>query len=261
MISFFPSRQVALEIFSFSIHWYGLLYLLSFLIAWWLTPRLFHYRNLQISTEDFSSILSAAILGVIIGGRLGYVLLYSPQYFLQNPAEIIAVWNGGMASHGGFLGVAIGLFVVLRKKNVPFLAFTDVATVSIALGLALGRFGNFINQELVGIATDLQWGMLSVGDDTVRHPVQFYALFKNVCIASVCLFHLRHSRYVGTTSGLFLVLYAILRWIVEEFREQPFGFVEILGVELSRGQLLTIPLFFMGLVVLTLCYRKKQSVS
>src|SRR5262245_54348329 len=113
MISFFPSREVALSIGSFSLHWYGLLYFAAFVVAWYLLPRLQKYRGLNLSSDEWSSILSWAVVGVIVGGRLGFVLFYEPSYYLSHPLEIFAVWKGGMASHGGFIGVALAMFWAL----------------------------------------------------------------------------------------------------------------------------------------------------
>lgn len=253
----FPSRQVAIEVFGFAIHWYGLLYLLGFLVAYTLIKRLQRYRALALSNDDVSSVLSWAVVGVILGGRLGYVLFYEPMYFLQNPAEIIAVWHGGMASHGGFIGAGLALWYILWKKHIPLLSFLDIATVPVALGLFFGRFGNFINWELYGTVTNVPWAMAIPGVEGLRHPTFFYAMIKNACIAMVCFSALRSARVQeGMPFALFLLLYGLLRFTVEFYREQPHGFTEIAGVSLSRGQVLTIPLILAG-AILVLWLRRK----
>lgn len=246
MIHFFPTREVALSIGGFGIHWYGLLYFAAFIVAWFLLPRLQKFRDLSLSAEQWSSILSWAVIGVIVGGRLGYVLFYQPGYFLTHPLDIFAVWNGGMSSHGGFIGVSLALLWALRERKNELLKIGDVVVIPIAIGLALGRFGNFINQELYGTVTTLPWGIEIPGIEGLRHPTQIYAIIKDLFIAAVCFVHLRRRPFrAGETLAIFLMLYGVLRFIVEIFREQS-GM--IFGV-LSEGQVLTVPVFVVGVVL------------
>ncbi len=244
MIAFFPSRAIALSIGSFSIHWYGLLYLTAFLLAYVLLPHLQKYRNLTLTRDDWAALLSWAIGGVIIGGRLGYVLFYEPAYFLQHPQQIIAVWNGGMASHGGFIGVVCAVLWICHRRRLPLFSIADTVVVPAALGLACGRIGNYINLELYGTVTTLPWGMTIPGVEGLRHPTQIYAVLKDMLIAVLCLIHLHRVREQphGRTFALFLMLYAILRFTVEYFREQPYGYL----FGLSFGQLYTLPVFIAG---------------
>ena len=247
MIAFFPSRTVALELFGFSVHWYGLLYLAGFLLAWALLPKLQKYRQLSLSADDWSGLLSAAVLGVIVGGRLGFVLFYEPAYFVAHPIEIFQVWHGGMSSHGGFLGVTVALLIALRKKTIDDkLRLADVVVTPIALGLMLGRLGNYINQELYGTVTTLPWGIIVPGEEGLRHPTQLYAMAKDLLIAALCFLHVRRvqARH-GETLALFLMLYGTLRFVVEHFRVQDYD----LWLGLTRGQLLTLPIFLAGLAV------------
>ncbi|MAE68575.1 MAG: prolipoprotein diacylglyceryl transferase [Candidatus Peribacteraceae bacterium] len=244
-----PSRQVAIEILGFSVHWYGLLYLIAFLLAYHLTFRLQHLRSLTLEKEDVSALLSWAVGGVIVGGRMGYVLFYEYAYFSQHATEVLFVWNGGMSSHGGFIGVAIALGIALKKRGVPLLPFLDVITVPIALGLACGRLGNFINWELYGTVTDVSWAMAIPGVEGLRHPTFFYALAKNLLIAAVCYRHLKLSYpRPGETFAIFLLLYGVLRFVVEYFREQPYGWFDIGVASLTRGQILTLPLIAVGCI-------------
>lgn len=244
MFSLFPSRQVALELFGFSIHWYGIMYLLAFLLAWFFLPRLQRFRDLQWTKEEWSSALSWAVIGVLVGGRLGFVLFYRPDMFLK-PLEIFQVWHGGMSSHGGFLGVLLALLWILRGKRGEFWKVADVITVPVAVGLALGRMGNFINQELYGSPTNLPWGIRVPGESSPVHPTQLYAVAKDLFIAGACFLHLRSFRTPGRTAALFLMLYGVLRFVVEHFRVQDYD--GLLG--LTRGQLLTIPIFLVGIVI------------
>lgn len=246
MIEFFPSRQVVLEIAGFGIHWYGLLYFAGFLIGWWLLPRLQRYRNLQLTPEEWSSVLSWAVLGVILGGRLGYVLFYNPWHYVANPLEILMVWKGGMSSHGGFIGVTLALLWALRHRTADILKIADVVVVPVAIGLALGRLGNFINLELYGTVTTLPWGIEIPGVEGLRHPTQVYAIFKDLLIAGLCFTYLKKQPFTaGRTLALFLMLYGVLRFVVEHFREQNGIFIG----PFSEGQLLTIPLFIAGVIL------------
>lgn len=249
VIALFPSRTIALELFGFAIHWYGILYLCAFLLAFVLLPRLQHFRRLSLSLDDWSAVLTACILGVLIGGRLGYVLLYEPLYFFRHPLQIFAVWNGGMSSHGGFIGVGIVLLSITRRRHIPLLPLLDVLVIPTAIGLALGRIGNLINGELFGTLTALPWGVHVPDVPGVRHPVQIYAVMKDLFIALVCVLHLRRDQMppYGQTFALFLMLYAVLRFLAEYVRAQQYPVWEIAGIAFSRGQLLTIPLLLFGI--------------
>ena len=249
-LAFFPARRVAVEILGFPIYWYGLLYLAAFLLASYLLPRLQRLRKLALTGKEWSDILTWAVVGVLAGGRVGYVLFYRLGDFLHNPLVLFDVRSGGMASHGGFLGVTLALLWVLRKR--PWsekLAIADVAVVPVAIGLACGRLGNFINQELYGTVTTLPWGMHFPGAEGLRHPTQLYAIAKDLLIASTCFAYLRRTRQSfvpGRAMALFLLLYGVLRFLVEIVRDQT-------GVAtygpLSEGQLLTIPVFLAGAAI------------
>ncbi len=249
MFALFPSRTVALTLFGFDVHWYGILYFVSFMIAWRLLPRLQMKRGLALWKEDWESILGASVLGVIIGGRLGYVFFYAPWYFLHHPLEIFAVWHGGMASHGGFIGVAIAILWICRwRKADEILRIGDVATVPIAIGLGLGRIGNFINQELYGTVTNLPWGMSFPGAEGLRHPIQLYDFAIELIIAFICYIALAKMKtYPGRVLALFIILYSVARFVLEFIREQYGQVVTIGSLSLSEGQLLTIPLLIIGL--------------
>jgi phosphatidylglycerol:prolipoprotein diacylglycerol transferase len=257
--------MVAIELFGFGIHWYGLLYLCGFLLAWWMLPRLQGLRALALTRDDWATILTAGVVGVLVGGRLGYVLFYAPGHYFLHPLEVFAVWNGGMASHGGFLGVTLALLWVLRHRTVDqVLAIGDLVVVPVAIGLALGRFGNFINQELYGTVTTLPWGMSIPGVVGLRHPTQIYAVIKDLFIAGVCFVHLRATSQVsnrktvpGQTAALFLMLYGVLRFLLEFLRAQESAPID-LGIAFSRGQLLTLPVFIAGVLLWVGAAKRKQ---
>ncbi len=250
MVELFPARNVAVIIAGFPIYWYGILYLLAFVAAAVLLPRLQHLRTLRLSKGEWSDILTWAVVGVLLGGRFGYVLFYRFSDFLGNPFILFDVRSGGMASHGGFIGVALALLWVMRKRAWDEkLSIADVAVVPVAIGLAFGRFGNFLNQELYGTVTTLPWGMRFDGVQGLRHPTQFYAMAKDAVIALSCFAYIRSTKdsfVPGRSLALFLMLYGVLRFIVEIFRDQT-G-VAMYG-PLSEGQVLTIPVLLAGLVL------------
>ncbi len=248
MLNFFPTRTIALQLGGYAVHWYGVLYVLAFLIGFLLLPRLQKRCGLVLSTDDQLFIVVAAMLGVIVGGRLGYVLFYEPSYFVQHPGEIFQIWRGGMSSHGGFIGVAAALYVISRLLKVRFWQLTDLVVVPVAIGLALGRLGNFINQELHGTITNLPWGMSFPGVPGRRHPVQLYAAAKDVLIAAVCFLWLQKQRPYrpGEVTSLFLLLYGALRFLLEFVRAQEYPPISFGAVILTRGQFLTLPLLLIG---------------
>jgi phosphatidylglycerol:prolipoprotein diacylglycerol transferase len=252
MIALFPTRTVALQIAGFSVHWYGIMYVLAFIIAAVLLPILQKERGLKFSREQWLDIVSWGVLGVLLGGRLGFVFFYEPSYFIAAPWKIIAVWEGGMSSHGGFLGVGIALLLLCWKKKYDLLAILDVVVVPAAIGLALGRLGNFINQELYGTVTTLPWSIAIPGVSGLRHPTQFYELCTDLLVALCCFLSLPRPLFrfsYGRTFALFLMLYAIARFCIEYFREQQYALFILGPLCLTRGQLLTIPLLLFGVAI------------
>lgn len=253
MFLLFPSRTVAFEVFGFAVHWYGLLYLASFLLAYLLIPRLQKHRGLRLTSDDWSRVVSWTVVGVLVGGRLGYVFFYQPGYYLAHPLEIFAVWNGGMASHGGFIGATLAILWALRgRSREEILRVGDILAVPIVLGLGIGRIGNFINQELYGTVTSLPWGVAIPGVAGLRHPVQLYELGTCIVIGLLCYAHLRRVRTPGTTFGLALTLYAVARILLETIRVHAFPPV-VFG--LVREQLLTLPVLVIGIALLCWPYR------
>ena len=261
MISFFPTRTVAVSIGSFGIHWYGIMYLIAFAIALLLTPRLQRYRSLQLSKDTITTLVTWSILGVILGGRLGYVVFYEFAYFIQHPLDIFAVWHGGMSSHGGFIGVTLALYYAMKKNNVPILPFLDVITVPVALGLACGRMGNFINLELYGTVTSLPWAIAIPGVEGLRHPTQIYAVLQDLCIALVCFAILRKAKAIsGMAFSVFLMMYAMMRSIVEVFRVPTHSVIDLHIITITRGQLLSIPIFIVGMVLVLVIWKRAKSL-
>jgi phosphatidylglycerol:prolipoprotein diacylglycerol transferase len=247
---------VALQIGPVAIHWYGLTYLVAFgLFLWLASIRVGRppYADTGWTRRDVEDLLFYGVLGVIIGGRLGYVLFYKPGYYAANPLEIFAVWKGGMAFHGGLLGVmgAMALFAWQRQRR--FLEVTDLIAPCVPTGLASGRIGNFINGELWGRAADpsLPWAMVypQSGTDIPRHPSPLYQFALEGLLLFVLLWvYARKPRATGQVSGAFLVGYGVFRFIAEYFRE-PDSFLGLLALNLSMGQWLCLPMMAAGVAL------------
>ena len=247
---------VALQLGPVSIHWYGLAYLAAFALFNWLARlrvRQPPFASAGWTTQDVEDLLFFGVLGVILGGRLGYVLFYKPAYYMDHPAEILAVWQGGMSFHGGLLGVIVALALFAWRRKRPLLQVGDLVAPCVPLGLACGRVANFVNGELWGRAADpaLPWAMVfpQSGSLLPRHPSQLY----QVALEGVLLFALlwwlaRKPRPWGVLSGAFLVGYGILRFIAEYFRE-PDNFLGLLSLGLSMGQWLCIPMVLTGALI------------
>lgn len=249
MISLFPSRQVFLSIGPLSVHWYGVMYALAFIIGSSILPYLLPLRKLELDSSKRESLLFHVFLGVVVGGRIGYCLLYGASYYFSHPLSILAVWEGGMSSHGGFIGVTMALLHFAKKNQINLSALADVLMVPVAIGLMLGRFGNLINGELYGTLTTVSWGMHFPGVDGLRHPTQVYAILKDVFLAIFCFIYLLKTsqNFVpGRTASYFLLFYGFLRFVVEFFRDQPFGYVSLGVTSVSFGQLYTLPLIACG---------------
>lgn len=244
MIDFFPSRTEVLVIGDYTIRWYGLLYVIAFWLAWYVLQRIQSYRSITLTPDQWAYVTASLAAGVLVGGRLGYVLFYEPTYYLQNPTLVLSIWEGGMSSHGGFTGVLVASFFIARIYKINWLSLLDILTVPAAIGLALGRIGNFINQELYGVITTLPWG-IDVPDATgKRHPTQIYATIKNGTIAMLSLYLLQKTRFKpGQVTAVAIILYSILRFLIEFVRVQPWEYTW----GLTRGQLLTIPLCLVGI--------------
>jgi phosphatidylglycerol:prolipoprotein diacylglycerol transferase len=236
---------------SWPVHWYGLMYLLAFLACYSLVRwRLRTYK--LISTEQLSDIVVYIAFGVVLGGRLGYVLFYDFHYFISSPLEIFATWNGGMSFHGGLIGVVIALWIFAIKNKIHLLDLGDLIAPAIPVGLALGRLGNFINGELWGRVTTVPWAMVFPNAGNLpRHPSQLYEFFlEGVVMFSILWIFSRKKHPRGAVSGLFLLLYGLFRFIVEYFREPDPQIGYVAFGWMTKGQLLSLPMFFIGCIIL-----------
>jgi phosphatidylglycerol:prolipoprotein diacylglycerol transferase len=203
------------------IRWYGLFYVLSFVIAFLMYKHNLKFRNIKLSREQYESAIFYVMLGVIIGGRLGYVLFYNLPFYLHNPLAIFAVWEGGMSFHGGALGVIIAGIIYSKRQKLGFFPLADAAIPIVAIGLGLGRLGNFINAELWGKPTNLPWAMVFPGSDSLpRHPTQLYEMFlEGIVLFAVSYYLLRKTKKEGMVFYSFIGLYGIFRFLIEFVRE------------------------------------------
>jgi phosphatidylglycerol---prolipoprotein diacylglyceryl transferase len=253
-----PYNIGGVELGPFAIRWYGLMYLLAFVLVVVLGRKRAR-QNLLTGwhPRDIDDMLFYGVLGVILGGRLGYVLFYKPIYYLVHPLEILQVWQGGMSFHGGFLGVLIALWFYARKRRRHWLDVTDFVAPLCPLGLAAGRLGNFINGELVGRVTDAPWGMVFPQVDNLpRHPSQLYELgLEGILLFVILWSYASRHRPMGAVSGLFLLGYGTLRFAAEYTRE-PDNFLGYLAGGLTMGQWLSMPMIAVGIMMMIWAYRR-----
>lgn len=253
MIPYPEIDPVALSLGPLTIHWYGVMYLISFVAVW----RLFVARSKQpwspVKPDQIEDLVFFGAMGVILGGRFGYVFFYKFDQFLADPIWLFRVWEGGMSFHGGLLGVLGALFLLARKYRVRFLQLGDFVAPMVPIGLGLGRLGNFIGQELWGRETDGWWAMIFPADQLqlARHPSQLYEFFLEGAVLFIVLFLVsKKQRPVGFISGLFLVGYGIFRFIVEFAREPDAHLMDSLLFDwVTRGQMLCLPMIVAGVAL------------
>ena len=260
MLTFPQIDPVIFQIGPLAVRWYGLMYLLGFAAAYMLIQHLVRLRNLALDKDGVSDLLFYAVLGVVLGGRLGYVLFYNPLQYLSRPLDIFAIWQGGMSFHGGLLGVVIASLIFCRRRKLTILLTGDILVTSAPIGLGLGRLGNFINGELWGRITDHPWGMVFPGGGALpRHPSQLYEAFFEGLVLFVILY-LLHRRKV--TAGIpffsFFIGYGLFRFLIE-FVRQPDAHLGFLWGGATMGQLLSLPMVVFGLTgCLFICLRKDR---
>ena len=248
---------VAFNFFALEIRWYSLSYIFGIILAWVYCKRFLIKDERELKL--FDDLISFLIIGIIIGGRLGYVIFYNPIYYLKNPIEILMLWNGGMSFHGGILGVIFATYLFSKKNKNNSFIFLDLIAMSAPIGIFLGRIANFINSELYGRQTDF---LLSVKfekvDDLHRHPSQIYeAFFEGIVLFIFMNFFFRKYLYKspGVISSLFLVFYSIFRFLIEYTRE-PDTHLGLVFLNLTQGQIISILFFIIGLI---LFYKKNAS--
>jgi phosphatidylglycerol:prolipoprotein diacylglycerol transferase len=241
---------VAIALGPIVVRWYALAYIFGILIGWRYMLYLAKKPPALVKPNHCEDMITWATLGTIIGGRLGHVLLWDPGYYFSHPLEILMVWKGGMAFHGGLVGVIVAMIIYSRRAGIPFFALSDLAAAATPIGLGLGRLANFINGELVGRPTDMPWAMIFPHVDNLpRHPSQIYEALTEGLLLFVILAVLAHQQKIrerlGTLSGVFLIGYAFARMFSEMFRE-PETLTGTL-VETTWGQWLSVPMLVYGL--------------
>ena len=241
---------IAISLGPLAIRWYGLMYLAAFGFLWWLGRMRIARGLAPIGREQFDDLIFLGVLGTILGGRLGYVLLYKPAYYFAHPLEIFAIWQGGMAFHGGFLGVLAAAAFFAGRRRIDWWRLTDFIAPCVPTGLAAGRLGNFINGELWGRPTDLPWGMVFRGAGSLpRHPSQLYPFaLEGVLLFALLWWYSSKPRARGAVSALFLMGYGTFRFIAE-FAREPDDFLGLLALNLSMGQWLSLPMIAAGVAL------------
>ena len=253
---------IAISVGPLAIRWYGLMYLTAFALFWWLGLRRLSRpvagAVAPLDRRMFEDLLFWGILGVIAGGRLGYVLFYKPAYYLSHPLEALALWQGGMSFHGGFLGVLLAMAWYSRKSGVRWLVLTDFIAPLVPLGIAAGRLGNFINGELWGRVSDVSWAMVFRGAGSLpRHPSQLYEMLAEGLLLFALLWaYSSRARPVGAVSGLFLLGYGVGRFMCE-FTREPDEFLGLLALGMSMGQWLSAPMVLAGAAMMWNAYRSR----
>lgn len=254
MLTFPQIDPVLIHLGPVAVHWYGIAYVVGLLGGWQYANWVARHFVPAITKTHIDDFVMWALVGVILGGRLGHVLFFDPGRYAENPLEIFMTWKGGMSFHGGFLGVTIAMFLYCRKVNVPVLRFADIAATVTPIGLFFGRLANFVNGELYGRVTDVSWGMVFPhGGALPRHPSQLYEAFLEGLMLLVILhFSWRRASFKmipGRVTGLFLSGYGVARFLVEFVRE-PDGLYHFLGVVFTTGQLLSLPMVVLGCYLL-----------
>lgn len=261
MLTFPNINPVIISFGPLAVSWYSLSYVVGILLGWYYILRLIQINTSNgIKKEHIDDFVTWVIIGIVVGGRLGYVLFYDPIKYFSNPIEILKTYEGGMSFHGGIIGYITVSALFARSRNISFLALTDLSVAAAPITICLGRMANFINAELYGRVTDVPWAFIFPGSDYLpRHPSQLYesalegvALF---CIINIAALKFGGLQKKGMLSGLFLVFYTIFRIIIEFFREPDAQIGFFLG-SFTMGQLLSVPMFVTGIILI--CYSRKK---
>ena len=249
---------VAIALGPVKVHWYGLTYLAGLAFAWWLAVRRSRVPGSAVARDQVDDLIFFGALGVVLGGRIGYAIFYGSDRLAEDPSWLLRVWQGGMSFHGGMLGVMLAMYLFARKRNIGIGSLLDFVAPLVPIGLAFGRLGNFIGQELWGRPSNVPWAMVFPRDplQLARHPSQLYQFaLEGVLLGIVLIWFSSRPRPTWAVSGLFSLGYGCMRFVAEFFREpdQHIGF-EALGW-MTRGQLLCLPMIALGMFLLAFAYR------
>lgn len=261
----FPNIDPVLFEYGFiTLRWYALSYIAGILCGWYYLGTLNKKNNHPLSQKAYDDFILFAVLGIMLGGRFGYVVFYNLPYYLSNPSEILHFWQGGMSFHGGLIGAITAMYLLCRINKLRFLAVMDLVACITPIGLFFGRIANFINGELYGraVESDIPWGVIFPGDDFARHPSQLYeAILEGLVLGLVLAYFAmrkRKAQHVGFLSGLFLLGYALARQFIEFYREPDAHIGFIIG-EFTMGQVLSLPMVLLGLYLILSSKRRVAS--
>ena len=251
---------VAFQIISFEIRWYSLAYIAGIIIGWMLCKKIFIQKS-DIN-EKFDDYVTYLVIGIIIGGRLGYIIFYNFNYYINNFFDIFKVWEGGMSFHGGLIGIIVASILFSKKHNQDSFLYMDLVSLVAPIGIFFGRLANFINSELYGTPTDIPWAVTFIQVDNLsRHPSQLYEAILEGVILFIILMYFKNKDYLkkpGLISGLFLIFYSLFRFFIEFVRvpDEQLGY---LIFELSMGQIISLIFFVIGIILFYLKNENKQT--
>ncbi|MDC0235411.1 prolipoprotein diacylglyceryl transferase [Candidatus Pelagibacter sp.] len=251
---------VAFQIISFEIRWYSLAYIAGIIIGWMLCKKIF-IRKSDIN-EKFDDYVTYLVIGIIIGGRLGYIIFYNFNYYINNLFDIFKVWEGGMSFHGGLIGIIVASILFSKKNNQDSFLYMDLVSLVAPIGIFFGRLANFINSELYGTPTDIPWAVTFIQVDNLsRHPSQLYEAILEGVILFILLMYFKNKDYLkkpGLISGLFLIFYSLFRFFIEFVRvpDEQLGY---LIFELSMGQIISLIFFVIGIILFYFKNENKQT--
>lgn len=262
MLPYPQINPVALDLGLIKIHWYGLMYLIGIGGAWWLASRRVNAFAPTWNKEKLSDLVFWVAMGVILGGRLGYVLFYDLAAYIAEPVRMLRIWEGGMSFHGGLIGVMLATWWFGKRNNKSFFELMDFIAPLVPIGLGAGRIGNFINAELWGKATDVPWAMVFPTDpeQLARHPSQLYQFaLEGVALFTILWFYSRKPRPTMAVSGMFATCYGIFRFIVEFVRVPDAQLGYLAGGWLTMGQILCVPMILGGLGLIAYAYKRQAA--